>query len=167
MAAELDDLFASPEDGGLSRSSVCSRTRTGSENRTTTSHQPTLLPSPCDRVAAKRGLFLGSVARNGAVAMQPPERTAYGFKSVINAPVPFARITSTVVQASSDVGWSPYLKKECDELHMSAPRLAVDPTIAGFAARAVSFLEQPLTLRSLCGTPECITRDDAVDSGLQ
>jgi hypothetical protein len=43
MAAELDDLFASPEDCGLSRS---------------------ILPSPCDRVAAKRGLFLGSVARN-------------------------------------------------------------------------------------------------------
>src|SRR5713101_3316334 len=71
MAAELDDLFASPEDCGLSRSSVCSRTRTGSENRTTTSQQPTLLPSPCDRVAAKRGLFLGSVARN-AVAFRNP-----------------------------------------------------------------------------------------------
>jgi hypothetical protein len=68
MTTELDDLFASPGDRGLSRSSVCSRTRMGSENRTTTSQQPTLLSGPCDRVAAKGGLFLGSVARNAALA---------------------------------------------------------------------------------------------------
>jgi hypothetical protein len=83
MAAELDDLFASPEDCGLSRSSLCSRTRTGSENRTTTWQQPTLLPSPCDRVAAKRGLFLGHAIREFVAWYCSEPRLAFNRTAVL------------------------------------------------------------------------------------
>src|SRR5207302_227335 len=144
MAAELDDLFASPEDCGLSRteshpltaaaqiqnlghrplefyrkvgsrSSVCSRTRTGSENRTTTSQQPTLPPSPCDRVAAKRSSFLRSVPRNADRTSNPLEAHS-AMTSGVPAPSVIARRTDGGGrQRRGSTRLCPLLGPECDD----------------------------------------------------